>query len=553
MRVNVGIVSCLTVLFAMLEPLGLADVTASRVAIAFPVVFLPFSLLCLRLAGRGRLRLAVHLYVWVDFAATTLAIWLFEGPHSPAWLLYIWTITIAGTLLTPAYALRLTGAVGAYLAVLVALEQAGLYQPRFTFAPATLALLEASLRTIMLVSTVGFLTFLNMRSLRQALATAEQEVAERRRVEASLRRSEERFRALIEKASDLIVVIGADGLVSFWSPSAAQALGWTAAEAVGRPWLDEIHPEDRARVWVALEELDHHPEATVAITVRQRRSDGSWRLMQVAARNLLLDPAVQGVVANCRDITEQRKLEEQFRQSLKMDALGRLAGGVAHDFNNLLAAILAGCDLALEQLPAGSPAADEVAEIEATGRRAAALVRQLLTFSRKSAHHPVLTDLNAGALGLEQLLRRTIGSHISLEVLPCPAPWPLVIDPTNLEQVVMNLALNARDSMPRGGRLRLEVYNVEVTGVSGDPPGLAAGCWACLVVQDTGSGMGAEVRERIFEPFFTTKEAGTGTGLGLSTVFGVVEQARGTILVESEPGHGTMFRVYLPAALPHAA
>jgi PAS domain S-box-containing protein len=548
MLIGLGIVLSLAAVFALLQPLGLADATATGVVLAFPLAFLPLSAGCLWLARRGHLPVAVRLYVWFSFISITLAIWLFEGTLSPAWLLYIWTITIAGTLLTPAYALRMTGAVAAYFVLLLLLTRSGLYRPHFTFIPAGLQFLEVALRMIMLVSTVGLLTFLNMRGLQEVLGDLETEVAERTRAEATLRRSEARFRALIEKATDLIVVVGADGLVSFWSPSAAETLGWSATEALGRRWSEEFHEADREQVAAALARLAGRPEKTVAFTARQRRRDGTWRLMQVVARNLLFDPAVEGLVTNARDITDQRRLEEQFRQSQKMDALGRLASGVAHDFNNLLVAILGGSDLVLEQLAADHPAAQEVVEIRAAGDRAAKLVRQLLTFSRTSAHQPVLTDLNTGALGLEKFLRRTIGAHVELEVVPAQRAWTLRIDPTNLEQVVMNLALNARDSMPGGGRIRIEAYNVEVTGRRDDPVGVAPGRWACLAVQDTGSGMSAEVRERIFEPFFTTKKVGEGTGLGLSTVFGIVEQASGTILVESEPGHGTMFRVYLPAA-----
>jgi PAS domain S-box-containing protein len=550
MAINVGIVLSLTAVFAALEPLGLASATVSRVAVAFPLIFIPLSGLCTWLATRGRLPAAIRLYVWANFCAVTLAVWLFAGIASPAWLLYIWTITIAGALLTPAHALRMTGGVVGYFVLLLALTRTGHYRPVFSFTPDSLVFLEVAVRMIMLVSTVGVLTFLNMRGLQKALTGLHQEVAERQRAEATLRRSEERFRALIEKSTDPIVVVDAGGLVSFWSPSATETLGWTSAEALGRRWSHEFHPDDRAMVAAAMERLAGLPGKTVAFTARQRRRDGTWRLMQVVARNLLVDPAVRGLVTNARDITDQRHLEEQVRQSQKMDALGRLASGVAHDFNNLLVAILGGSDCALEQLPADHPAAREVVEIRDAGNRAARLVRQLLTFSRRSAHQPVLTDLNAGALGLETFLRRTIGSHIDLEVVPAERPWRLCIDPTNLEQVVMNLALNARDSMPRGGRLRIEAYNVEVTGRPGEPAGVPPGRWACLAVQDTGTGMSAEVREHVFEPFFTTKPVGDGTGLGLSTVFGILEQAGGVILIESEPGHGTMFRLYLPATEP---
>jgi PAS domain S-box-containing protein len=542
--VGVGIVLALSLVVGLLEPLGLGDHTQTLVALAFPLPFVPFSALCLWMARRGRQRPAVLLYVWVNFASLFVATWFFEGVRSPAWLLFIWTITIAGTLLSPVYALGMTGGVIASFLFLLALSRAGLYQPRFTFEPEGLQYLQASYLFIMMVSTVGFLTFLNMRSLRKTLADLHREVEERRRAEVTLRQSEARFRSLIEKATDMIVVIGADGAITFWSPSAEETLGWSAAEAVGLLWRLEFRPDEQDQAAAALEALARTPGGTAALTLHQRHRDGSWRLVQISARNLLHDPTVQGIVANARDITAQRLLEEQFQQSQKMDALGRLVGGIAHDFNNLLVAILGGSDFVLTQLPADHPLAAEVAEIRAAGDRAAKLVRQLLTFSRKHVTRPVLTDLNSGVLALVKLLQRLIGEHIAVTVSSAPTPWPVLIDPTSLEQVVMNLALNARDAMPSGGELRVEVSNVEATQPGG-PGGVPVGRWTRLIVQDTGCGMTPEVRSRIFEPFFTTKETGKGTGLGLATVFGIVEQAGGSIAVDSQ---GTRFSVYLPAA-----
>jgi CheY-like chemotaxis protein len=236
-----------------------------------------------------------------------------------------------------------------------------------------------------------------------------------------------------------------------------------------------------------------------------------------------------------------------------MDAVGRLASGIAHDFNNLLVSVLGGSEHVLEELPEDHPLREEVEEIRAAGDRGAKLVRQLLAFGRKGRNEPVRTTFNEGVEGLEKLLRRTIGEQIGLTFVPSPHPLPILIDVTHLEQIVMNLALNARDSMPDGGQLQVEVHELEVWGAPGDPPGLTTGRWACLVVQDTGAGMSPEVKARIFEPFFTTKAPGKGTGLGLATVFGIVREAQGIIEVESEVGRGSMFKVFLPAAPDGAA
>ena len=384
------------------------------------------------------------------------------------------------------------------------------------------------------------------RAIRHALALHAEEV-QRWHAESALRASEERFRALVENSSDALLLIDGDGRITYLSPSSERHLGWTPDQMVHKSIFEFLHPGDRERAEARLAEALAKPGTSIIDEARFHHADGSWRIMEGVAVNRLADPAVAGIVVNARDSTERRRLEEQLRHSQKMEAIGQLAGGVAHDFNNLLTAILGYCHLMLDEIPDGDSLRDDLLEIEGAGNRAASLTRQLLAFSRRQMLQPQLVDINTLVKQLERMLRRLISEDVELVTALAQDLHRVTVDPASVEQILVNLVINARDAMPIGGRLTIETANVElddtyaVTHVSMKP-----GPYVMLAESDTGHGMDAETRARVFEPFFTTKEQGKGSGLGLATVYGIVKQSGGHIWVYSEPGHGTVFKADLP-------
>jgi signal transduction histidine kinase/ActR/RegA family two-component response regulator len=293
-------------------------------------------------------------------------------------------------------------------------------------------------------------------------------------------------------------------------------------------------------------QLEYQGEAHVE--TEWKRKDGSLVTVRLNMR-LVRDAAGAGgyIEGLIEDVTEQRSLENQFRQAQRLEAVGRLAGGVAHDFNNVLTAITGYSELLLDELTPGDPKRQDVEEIHAAARRAAGLTRQLLAFSRKQVFQTRVLDLNAVVRMLEKMLQRLIGEDVKLEIAPSSALGAVRADPGQIEQVIMNLAVNSRDAMPGGGRLTIETANVDLDeAYAREHAGAAPGRYVMLAVSDTGTGMDAETQSHIFEPFFTTKEQGTGTGLGLATVYGIVKQSGGHVWVYSEPGRGATFKIYLP-------
>jgi PAS domain S-box-containing protein len=370
---------------------------------------------------------------------------------------------------------------------------------------------------------------------------------ERKRVEQAAREREEYFKALIEQAMDIIIVLDVDGAIHYASPSAFRVLGVAREDFVGRSLLHLVHPEDAdATLRVFAEGLATKTDGR-PFELRLRCQDGTYRVFEAVSRYLLDDPVVRGVVINAWDVTERQSLERQLVQAQKMEAVGRLAGGVAHDFNNILTAILGYSGLLLEGLPTLSPLRPDLEEIRKAAERAAGLTRQLLAFSRNQALELRVLDVNALVADMDKLLRRLLGEDIDIVTKLDSGVGPIRGDSGQLEQVVVNLAVNSRDAMPAGGRLTIETRNIELDDAYARAHApVKPGPYVMLAVSDTGEGMTPEVLSHVFEPFFTTKPPGKGTGLGLATVYGIVTQSGGYVWCYSEPGQGTTIKVYLP-------
>ncbi len=480
------------------------------------------------------------------------------------------------------------------------------------------------------------------------------DVTERKRAEEELRRSEERFRALIENSSDAIALLNPASVVLYGGPSTERVIGYRNEEFVGRRLLGLLHPDDAVRTLNLLTGLAQHPGQTVRLECRIRHRDGSWRWMEGAAKNLLDEPGVQAVVVNYRDITERKgaeaeiqklaafplyspnpvlelsadgeltyfndaaqqaarllgrnhpreilpagireiikgclgsgksttglemtlegqtlswsffpvlasrvvqcygfditerlTLEAQLRQSQKMESVGQLAAGVAHDFNNILTIIQGHAELLLAEGSSPPATVDALKQICTAATRAANLIRQLLTFSRRQVMQPKILDLNEVVGNVTKMLNRLLGEQITLQCNYAANLPPLLADPGMMEQLILNLAINARDAMLKSGQLIISTFATEIDyAYVQDHPEARAGHFVCLGVSDTGTGMDKSTLGRIFEPFFTTKEVGKGTGLGLATVYGIVKLHNGWIEVESRVGMGSTFTIFLPA------
>jgi len=480
------------------------------------------------------------------------------------------------------------------------------------------------------------------------------DVTERKRAEEELRRSEERFRALIENSSDAIALLSPSGVVLYAGPSTERVMGYRNQEFVGRRFFDLIHPEDAERTMSLVGGLAQKAGHTVRIECRVRHQDGSWRWTEGAAKNLLGEPGVQAIVVNYRDITERKTaeaeiqklaafplyspnpvlelsadgaltyfndaaqqaarllgknhpreilpsgvkeiikvclgtgksttgleftlegrtlswsffpilvsqvvqcyafditerltLEAQLRQSQKMESVGQLAAGVAHDFNNILTIIQGHAELLLAEATTSPHTLEGLKQISSAAGRAANLTRQLLTFSRRQVMQPKILDLNEVVGDVTKVLNRLLGEQITLQCNYAANLPPVLADLGMMEQLVTNLAVNARDAMLRGGRLIISTFATEIDdGYVEGHPEARAGHFVCLGVSDTGTGMDEATLDHIFEPFFTTKEAGKGTGLGLATVYGTVKLHNGWVEVESRLGMGSTFTVFLPA------
>ena len=382
------------------------------------------------------------------------------------------------------------------------------------------------------------------------------DVTERRASEERLHVSEARFRRLVERAPLGSFLNDAGGTTIYCNPRLAIIFGQPAEEILAGGWRKAVHPADQEGLFAQCEALLRNDDDEMRYEFRIVRLDGAVRDLVVEQVRLRTpDGATEGFIGVIDDVTERRALEEQLRQSQKLEAVGQLAGGVAHDFNNLLTVIVNYGQFLMAELPPGTRGRADLEELLNATRRASALTRQLLTFGRKQPSTPRVLDPNEVIRGVEEMVRRLIGTHISLVADLDPAAGRVLVDPGQLEQVLVNLALNARDAMPVGGLLTVETAAVRLTArdllrhtVDGPVAALVGspGDHVVIRVTDTGLGMDEATQRRIFEPFFTTKPQGLGTGLGLATIYGIVAQSGGRLCLRSAPGRGTTVEVYLP-------
>ncbi|HYV97315.1 MAG TPA: PAS domain S-box protein, partial [Gemmatimonadaceae bacterium] len=367
------------------------------------------------------------------------------------------------------------------------------------------------------------------------------DITDERLAQLALEESEARFRKLVDAAFDAILITRM-GIIREVNRGFLEMFGLDSAEeAIGRSVLDFTAPEDRLTVAQRVFDGAQHPADIVAL-----RKDGRKITIEVTARDHDVE-GVPGRITALRDVTRARTLEQQVLQTQKMEAVGRLAGGVAHDFNNLLTVISSYARLVHDDLGSHDPRREDIEEILKASAGAAGLTRQLLTFSRREVIQPRDVVLNDLVVSVDKLLRRLIGEDITLATALSAEQLVIHVDPGQFEQIIVNLAVNARDAMPKGGRVTIETARADFDDSYSEAHWPATpGPFAMLAVSDTGVGMDAETRTRAFEPFFTTKGVGEGTGLGLATVYGIVKQAGGFIWVYSEPGAGTTFKVYMP-------
>ena len=373
------------------------------------------------------------------------------------------------------------------------------------------------------------------------------DIRDRLEAAAVLQRSEERFSYLIQNLSDVITVVAVDGTMLYHSPSIERVAGYRPSELLGKSLLSFIHPDDEPAVRAALERVTLKVGSAAPPEFRFCRKDGTWVWLESVGNNLLNDVAVGGIVVTSRDVTGRRGLEEQVRQAQKMEAVGRLAGGIAHDFNNLLMVIRGYAEIVQQEESASPSVRKSVDTIVRTTESAASLTRQLLSFSRRHVFSPQVLDLNFLVNRMSEMLLGVLRDEMEFVVKLDPDSCCISADPGQIEQVIMNLVVNARDAMPQGGKLTLETAHLGTDALRSKRfSGLPLGEYVVLSVADTGVGMDADTQSRIFEPFFTTKNKDEGTGLGLSVVYNIVRASGAHVRVSSELGRGATFQIFFP-------
>ena len=368
-----------------------------------------------------------------------------------------------------------------------------------------------------------------------------------RRKSRELRDSQNHLALIVDSSQDAIIGKTLDGIVTHWNQGAEHIYGYSAQEMIGRP-ISVLAPNERVdEIPAILDKIRLGQRVDYFDSVRVTKDKRNLNVSISVSPIYDTDRQVVGASTIARNITSQKKIEEQLQQSQKMEAVGRLAGGVAHDFNNLLGIVTACSELLRDRVDAES--GEYLDNIREAAKRGAALTRQLLAFSRRQPVQAQLLDLNDRLREVSKLLRPLMGDDVEIVLLPRSTTAIVEADPGQLDQVVMNLAVNARDAMLRGGKLVVEtgVFDCDES-FANEHPAMHVGRYVMLAVSDTGHGMDEATRSRVFEPFFTTKETGKGTGLGLATVYAIVKQSKGHVWVYSEPGHGTIFKIYLPSA-----
>jgi two-component system, cell cycle sensor histidine kinase and response regulator CckA len=404
---------------------------------------------------------------------------------------------------------------------------------------------QDQLRSILVLATGSFLILLAVWGLPDYVLR--RQMARRRGAESELRAAERRLRTIMDVAPVAIIRVDRHRIVRYWNPAAEKIFGWPAAEVLGQPYpVTGTEPDPPVEQLFA---RGFEGEPLQDLALRRRRKDGSEvhvRMWNAAERST--DGEVLGLVGVFADVTEQHSLEQRLRQAEKLEAIGQLAGGIAHDFNNVMTAVQGHADLVLETVAPDDPLFRDITEIRRNAGRATELTRQLLAFSRRQVLQPRVLELGAVVRGIVPMLTRLLGEQIQLETHEEDGVGRVEADPTQIGQVIVNLAVNARDAMEDGGRLVIRTENAELTADDADACdyALEPGPYVRLLISDTGRGMDEETQRHVFEPFFTTKPIGRGTGLGLATVYGIVKQSGGYVWVHSEPGRGTQVEILLP-------
>ncbi len=397
------------------------------------------------------------------------------------------------------------------------------------------------------VEEVTITPLLNAHGAIERYIAVEQDITEWRQAENLARESENRYRSIFDNAHDAIFTIAPDGTFTSMNPAVEAIGGILRADWIGKSFLPMVHPDDVPLAQKMLSRVMRGESAPV----HELRGNPNLKRPAILEITLAARKEESGKITSIlgigRDITERKHLEAKLFQSQKLETIGKLAGGVAHEFNSILTAILGQSEMLLADLPPGSPCSENAAQISQAASRAAALTRQLLAYGRKQFLKPETLDLNKVIAGMEGVFQLLVGGHVATQIVPAPNLPAVNADAGQIEQVIMNVVMNAREAMPNGGKLTLETASVSIDEESvGRYPELKPGDYVVLAITDTGAGMSEQVKARLFEPFFTTKAVGQGTGLGLSTCYGILKQTGGHISVYSESGRGTTFKIYLP-------